>query len=515
MEALRVYAGEVLPWILLRKRAFCLIVQRGINKMTAYRAATFGFIFLLSVTAISLTSGQENLPAIIKKIEPSIVVVLTYNKEGAILGQGSGFFISRDGDVITNRHVLQGANRAEVRTSDGRVYPIMRVLAEDKEGDLIRMSVGIPKDAAQPLPISSSFPEVGERILVIGTPFGLERTVSEGIVSAVREVLELGKIIQVTAPISSGSSGSPVVKLNGEVIGVATFFLMAGQNLNFAIPGQRISRLTPGTGQTLAEREGRREEESITDAAKFYAIGLRYLLAEDCERALPYFIETVKKNSNHAGAYFQIGYCSGNLGRYQGAIAAYRRSIALKPEEAGTHNNLCAAYAKLGHYSEAIETCQQAIRLSSAPAEAYNNLGWSYHQLGRFQEAAEACKEAIRRKPDFALAHYNLGNNYADLRQFEEAIESYKQAIRIKFDYAEAHLNLGAAYNGTGRHEEAIASYRQSIRIKPGLAAAHLNLGMTYLRIGDRGSALEEYKILKDLDSGKEFANKLFNLIYE
>lgn len=482
--------------------------------MTAFRSVTPGLIFLLFFTVVLSSSGQENLPALIKKIEPSVVVILTYGGEGKMVGQGSGFFVSKDGDVITSFHVLQGASRAEVKTSEGKVYSVNRVLAEDNEGDLIRVSVDIPKGAAQPLRLSSNFPEVGERILVIGTPFGLEKTVSDGIVSAVREVPGFGKIIQVTAPISSGSSGSPVVNLNGEVIGIATFYIMPGQNLNFAIPSQRISRLTPGAGQTLAEREGQREQEAVADAEKVYAMGLRYQWGEDCEKSLPFFLETVKRNPDHAGAYFQIGYCSSKLGHYQGAVVAYTRAIALKPGEAMAHNNLCAVYEKFGRYSEAIDACQEAIRLG-AGSEAYNNLGWSYHQLGRYQEAAESCKEAIRQKPDFAPAHYNLGNSYVALKRYEEAIESYKQAIRINFDYAGAHLNLGAAFHETGRYEEAIASYKQAVRIKPNLATAHLNLGMTYLRVGDRGSALEEYRILKDLESGKELANRLFNLIYE
>lgn len=96
----------------------------------------------------------------------------------------------------------------------------------------------------RPLSINASLPEVGERVVVIGSPLGLEQTVSDGIVSAVREVSAFGTIIQITAPISPGSSGSPVVNMKGEVIGVATFQSMIGQNLNFAIPGERIAKLT-------------------------------------------------------------------------------------------------------------------------------------------------------------------------------------------------------------------------------------------------------------------------------
>jgi tetratricopeptide (TPR) repeat protein len=479
--------------------------------MKIYRPLILTFLF--GMVVISPSVAQQDLPAIIKRIEPSIVVILTFDKEGKGVGQGSGFFVNSEGDVITSYHVLQGATRAEVRAGDGKVYPVKKVLAEDREGDLIQVSLDIPKDAVNPLPVGASLPEVGERVIVIGTPFGLEKTVSDGIVSAVREIPGFGKIVQVTAPISPGSSGSPVVNMKGEAIGVATFFILLGQNLNFAIPGERIARLKPGKGESLSEREEAQIEEWLGSPEGLYSIGLRYLLAEEYEKALPYFLEIVKKNPNHAAAYFQIGYCRGKLSRYQEAIESYREAIRIKPDDVDTYNNLCVAYGKVGRYVDAIDSCKKAILIKSDLAEAYNNLGWSYYKLWRYQEAIESYKRAIRLMPDFAEAHYNLGNSYVALGQNEEAIESYKQAIRIKFDYAEAHLDLGAAYFQRGRYEEAIVSYKQAGRIKLAFPEAHLNLGMAYLRTGDRGSALEEYRLLKELD--RELANKLFNLIYE
>ena len=481
--------------------------------MTASRHLIIYFVFIFGFMNVSILSGQENLPAIVKKIKPSTVIIITYNKEGVLIGQGSGFFITKDGNVITNRHVLEGATRAEVKTDDGKIYPVKKVLAEDKDGDLILVSIEMSGEVMSPLSVNTSVPEVGERIIVMGSPLGLEKTVSDGIVSAVREIPEFGKIVQVTAPISPGSSGSPIVNMKGEVIGIATFYVLAGQNLNFAIPGERIVRLNPGEGKTLSEREGTRVEKNLIFAERLYAEVLRFLWVEDYEKALPYFIESAKKNPDYPGAYFQIGYCFGKLGHYSEAIEFYKQSIRIKSDDPDTHNNLCASYDKLGYYQEAVQSCKEAIRIKPDHAEAYNNLGWSYHKLGRYLEAIESCKQAIRIKPDFAVAHYNLGNNYFILKRYPEAIESYKQAIRINFDYAEGHLNLGAAYHQTGRYSEAIESFKQAIRIKPDLSEAHLDLGMTYLRLGDRGSAVDEYKILKDLD--KNLSNQLFNLIYE
>jgi tetratricopeptide (TPR) repeat protein len=476
-------------------------------------SCVFTTAVLFLILGTSPVNGQENLPVLIKKTEPSIVVIVTYGKEGNILGQGTGFFINQEGDVVTNSHVLEGASRAVIKTTNGKEHAVQRVLAEDKEGDLVRVSVEIPKEAVSPLPVSAGLPEVGERVMIIGTPLGLDKTVSDGIVSAVRDIPAFGKIIQVTAPISPGSSGSPVINMKGEVIGIATFFMVAGQNINFAIPGERIAKLAIEQGGTLSERDERRTKDWLASAEGLYATGLHFLWAEEYEKALPYFVETVKRNPGHGAGYFQLGYCLAKLSQYKEAIESYKQALRINPKEAAVHSNLCAAYGKVGRYEEAIESCKEAIRLKPDFAEAYSNLGWSYQRVGRHQEAIQACKQAIRLKPDFSPAHYNLGNSYAALKKYEEAIDSYKEAIRIQFDYAEGHLDLGAAYFHMGRIEEAMVSYKQAIRLKPSLAAAHLNLGMSYLRLGDRGSAIEEYKILKELD--KELANRLFNLIYE
>jgi S1-C subfamily serine protease len=171
------------------------------------------------------------------------VIIFTYDDKGEFLQLGSGFFISQNGDVITNYHVLQGASSAEIKTSDGKTYPITYIVAVDESNDLIRLSVNIPSQDVYPLSLSKTIPEVGERIIVYGSPLGLENTVSDGIVSAIRDIPDFGRIIQITAPISPGSSGSPVLNMQGEVIGIATLQMVEGQNLNFAIPSEKIANL--------------------------------------------------------------------------------------------------------------------------------------------------------------------------------------------------------------------------------------------------------------------------------
>ncbi len=476
-------------------------------------ACGLGIVFFLILRFTPLIYAEEKLPALIKRVEPSTVVIFALSPEAKKISQGTGFFVNSEGDVITNYHVLAGASRAVVKVSSGAEYAVKKILAEDAEGDLIRIAVEIPPEEVRPLTVSRSLPEVGEKIVIVGTPLGLDKTVSDGIVSAVRQVPDFGEVIQLTAPISSGSSGSPVFNMRGEVVGVATFYLLAGQSLNFAIPATRIWRLTADVGKSLPEWREKHKRELQAEAETAYQTGLRYLWLEKCEQAIPFFEETLQKNPEHGGASFRAGYCWTQLKQYDRAIPFYLRAIQLDPADARLYSNLCMAAAMSGNMDMARQSCLNAIELKPDLAEAHNNLGWVYHRMARYPESVVSCKEAIRINPDFAQAHYNLGNNYSALRRYEEATEAYKQAIRLDFNYAEAHLNLGAAYNQMGRFEDAIATYKHVIRLKPLFPEAHLNLGMTYLKMGDKGSAIEEYKILKDLNA--DMANKLFNLIYE
>ena len=364
-------------------------------------------LFFLS-TVISPSLAQEKLPEIVKRVQPSVVVILTYDEEGKILGQGSGVFISQNGDVITNRHVLQGANRAEIKTAEGKIYPITKIVAEDKEGDLVRASVNILQELVHPIRLSHSIPEVGERVIVIGSPLGLEQTVSDGIVSAVREIPEFGKIIQITAPISPGSSGSPVVNMKGEGIGVTTFQIIKGQNLNFAIPSERLAKLKPEKGKTFAEWKAGQRQEWLASADGLCLTGLVFLWTEDYEKALSYFEKAVEKNPHHAYAYFFIGDCNHRLGRYTEAIEAYKQAIRIKPDYAETHYNLGLAYDKLGRYTEAIEAYKQAIRIKPDYAEAHFGLGVVYLVVGDKGSALDEYKILKGLNSNLANELFNL-----------------------------------------------------------------------------------------------------------
>jgi len=427
-----------------------------------------------------LAKGDVNLVELAKKIRPSVVLIQTFDKDKKPLGRGSGFFIDKKGHLITNCHVLKGAYSAEVKTFNGLMYPVKLVLSEKHEVDLIKVLVDIPEKATKFVQVTNIVPEVAERVLVVGSPLGLEQTVSEGIVSAVREIPTIGKIFQISAPLSPGSSGSPVVNMKGQVIGVATFQMIEGQNLNFAVSGENVLALkSKKKGKALKEWTSDVSNKQTKSAWNLYLKGVKLTLAGEYEKALNSFKMALDEDSRYEMAWLGIGVC----------------------------------YQDLARYEEAVEAFKQAIRIDPNSSRGHFGLVWTYQELGRYQEAILAYKQAIRINPDEAEVHYFLGHTYSDLGRYQEAIEAYKQAIRIKPDFAIAHFNLGKVYTLAGRYTETLEAFKQAIRIKPDYVMAHFGLGLGYLLLGDKSSALDEYKILKILD--KNLANKLFDHIYK
>lgn len=196
-------------------------------------------------TNSKLRTGDE----IFADVSNSVVRIVVMDESHNPVGGGSGVVTAR-GTVITNCHVALKGPILEVRTGkDG--FPATVAIA-DETYDLCQLTVSGGFNAP-PVEIGGmQYVRTGQKVFAVGAPQGLELTISEGIVSSLRET-SLGKIIQTTAPISPGSSGGGLFNISGQLIGITTFQMRTGQNLNFAVPadwiGEMITR--PGSGPSL------------------------------------------------------------------------------------------------------------------------------------------------------------------------------------------------------------------------------------------------------------------------
>lgn len=476
-------------------------------------ARLFQTSFLLFVClagfAVESAKAQDFLPDLVRRIKPSAVAIETFDAKGNTLARGSGFFIAAD-RIITNRHVIERSSRVEIHLLDGKKFPVRGVLAIDGEGDLALLQVDVPRHLAVPLPIVKAVPQEGESIVVVGNPFGLEGSVSNGIVSAVREISGYGKIIQITAPISPGSSGSPVVNMAGQVIGVATLQAAEGQSLNFAVPAERILQLKISEIQSFTSLTAETQKNKRSSAERLYLQGLAQLSRDDYARAVQYFDKAVETDPNYAEAWYQAGYCYGLLGRHTEALRASRQAAKLRPEWPATFINIGASSFALGQYKDALEAYRQAVRLDDGNAESQYFLGQTFAKLNRSDEEILAYRRAIAIKPDHANALEKLGLILFKQKRYTDAAVAF-ESLKIYKPDAKTYNYLGESYLESGKAEESLESFNNALGYNPDLDRARFNLGRAYVKLANREMAQVQYEILRNARS--DWADRLFVLL--
>lgn len=190
-------------------------------------------IFLLSF--IGLSSCKKDNKQIFEDAKQATVTIYTFDEYGAPAGSGSGFFIDDEGIGITNYHVLQNCVKAIAKTYDSQEFEIDSVIISDRKKDVVKFKLKNTKNRKfKYLSFSKRDLNQGDIVFNVSSPLGLEHTLSEGIISAKRTDSH-GDIIQISAPISEGSSGSAILDDQGDVIAVATFIYKRGQNINFGV----------------------------------------------------------------------------------------------------------------------------------------------------------------------------------------------------------------------------------------------------------------------------------------
>ncbi len=235
-------------------------------RLLATRLAALAGALAAAALLLATDARALEVPELAERTKPSVVLVTVFDAASHKLGTGTGFFVTADGRLVTNVHVIEDAAKATLTLDGGRVVEVAGVLATSPRDDLAVLQAAGP-GPYPPLTLGDSQALVaGREIVVVGSPMGLSGTVSTGIVAAVRDKSPLedeprgegpsGESwrVQITAPISPGSSGSPILTREGRVVAVAVGLRNGGQNLNFGIPGERLRALLAGLGDHPALR---------------------------------------------------------------------------------------------------------------------------------------------------------------------------------------------------------------------------------------------------------------------
>lgn len=195
----------------------------------------------------------SSLAPLIRTVRAGVVNIRTESAKGAKGARGSrslgsGFLINAEGLVVTNNHVIEKAERIRVKLHDGR-EPLARVVGRDASTDVALLALEGPLGALPHVNLGDSdVLEVGDWVVAIGNPFGLEASVSHGLISAKERVIGLGvfdDFLQTDALINPGNSGGPLFNMAGEVVGVNTAIVSQGQGIGFAVPINMVKELVP------------------------------------------------------------------------------------------------------------------------------------------------------------------------------------------------------------------------------------------------------------------------------
>lgn len=217
-------------------------------------------------TAINAANTKTALSAeeVYAKCSPSVFYIEVFNKDGKVFASGSGFFIDSAGTAVTNFHVIKGACSAKITTSDTKkVYNVTGVYDYNTTQDWAVLK--IDGSGFSYLNIGSTSTVVGgATVYAIGSPLGLQSTITQGLISNANRVDNGISYIQTSAAISSGSSGGALLNKYGEVVGITSASYVSGQNLNLALPMTYLSNISKSTIKSLSEVAGSSTSTSTT-----------------------------------------------------------------------------------------------------------------------------------------------------------------------------------------------------------------------------------------------------------
>ncbi len=468
-------------------------------------------IVVFSATALCGQTGKQSAPArqeslptlsaqeIFKRVSPSVVVVESLDAGGKVAEFGSGVVIAPD-EIITNRHVIEDGVSFGVE-HNGKKWPA-KLIRVDPDHDLAELSVASLNAPAVSV-LDSSKLAIGETVYAIGSPEGLELTISEGLISGLRE-FDKGRVIQTSAAISPGSSGGGLFDAEGRLVGITTFYLKEGQSLNFALPAEWILALTEQSTGAFGTSQGTSEFAELL----WFEFGYAAFKAGKYEVAATAYKKAIQLEPEDEAAWFELGIAYDTLGEQEKAVSAYQEALRIKPEDELAWRELGSAYSSLGDGARAASAYQEAVRIKPDDGDAWLFLGVVYDNLGQEGKALKAFEAALRVKPDDETAWDNFGRILVKVGRYQNAVDLLRQVVNVEPTYERLWIILGSAYVGLGEYGKAVAAGEQAVKLKPGDAFAWYSLGLAYKADGQHSEVIKAYERLKTLDS--KLADKFF-----
>ena len=387
------------------------------------------FIFLMALAA-GCYSQSMDAEQIYKKVNDAVVQIYAYDSYSKIMSQGSGVVLNDKGWIVTNYHVYNGCDKMVIR-HNGKIIEYTGIVGLDADKDIL-----IVKIADHTFPFiamgNSDLLNVGQKIYAIGSPEGFENTISEGIVSGLRSYTERKKkYIQISAPISHGSSGGAVINAKGELIGISTLSVVDGQNINFAIPVNDVI--------TVYKKEGVNQNDLIT--SDYFYHGNKALDENAYNKAILYY-EKCLAIKPMAEVYNNLGICRAFL-QQDGAIDAFNMAIQLNPNDAEAYLWRALIKNRMNDYEGALEDASKTIehnpKNDETRIEAYIARGEAKGHLNQ-KMAMDDYNKAIEINPTRGVSYYCRGLYAIYLRDYNLGCLDLNKAAQLGYSASDEAL---------------------------------------------------------------------------
>jgi tetratricopeptide (TPR) repeat protein len=342
----------------LKVTQFCEACEPAIRLAKKYARELLIALVLAIVAAVLYEPCKDYIKkwALKKALETNgkaVAKLFVYDAKGDVIATASGIFISSDGHLVTNSHVLttQKFDRIFAQLPTKAFYLLKNTIGVSKRYDLAILQF----DGSE-LPFvrieNATTAQAGEHILAIGSPEGLEQTVSEGIVSYAQRRVGDVDLIQFTAPISPGSSGGGLFNMSGRLLGITSKMLSEknAQNLNFAVPVKYIDTVSEGAPEFTRD-----------SAAYYYAQGTINADKRDYDKAEEDFKNAIRVDENYVNAYTSLSDMYSEMGRYDHEIETLEKALQILPDDPDINLSLGNGYEDISRYDDAIAAYKKVL----------------------------------------------------------------------------------------------------------------------------------------------------------
>ena len=438
------------------------------------------FLFLLLFNCPSFP--QLSAQSIFNKVSGAIVHIYSVGFNGNIFAQGSGVVIKEKGYLITNFHVFNYAERLAIKKGNNYLS-LDTIIGVNINKDIVIFKIDTKSYPSIKLADPRSI-QIGQKVVAIGYPLGLDITISEGIISGLRnDIKDDRHLLQFDAAISHGSSGGAVLNSKGELIGISTASYTGGQNLNLAVSVQDIESVDIRAFNNKKIREylnnscrGYNAEKSslFDNAIQYYFkclndsinieiiydhLGNCYSEKKDVTKAITYWQKSINLNNKYIHPYLSIGKIFIDKKDYSKALDIYKKAFIVDSNNAGIIYNIGVVYYYEKEYNKALDHCLLALKKNSLFADAYSTCGLIYRDIKNFNLAIKYCKKATLIDPSEPIFYINLANIYYKTGKYDLALVNYKKVTELSKNYLIAYEQMGNCYRHQSEFDKAISYY--------------------------------------------------------